>query len=97
MDTKSVRLYNITKNVGNDLYALQLAKNPSALLSELIELIINLTNLLPESCNYFSKQFPSTTMQSHHSYVINPLTTDDECTRLARLTACCQLAQSISR
>ena len=61
MDTKLVRLYNITKNVGNDLYAFQLAKNPSALLSELIELIINLTEPLPESCNYFSKQFPTTT------------------------------------
>ena len=46
---------------GNDVYAFQLAKNPSALLSELIELIINLTKPLPESCNYFSKQFLTTT------------------------------------
>ena len=61
MDTKFVRLYNITRN---DLYAFQLAKKPSALLSELIELIINLTKPLSESCNYFSKQFPTTTRAS---------------------------------
>ena len=35
------------------------------------------------------------TLQSLLSSLINPLTTDDECTRHASLAACYQLAQSV--